>query len=728
MAFSGAAWSCPLPTGHSRRTTARASASMITLMLAACGGSGEEQAATPPDIRDTAPSFGTATVSDLSYVEDRPISDVILPEATGGNGALSYSLSPELPAGLSFTAGERVITGTPAEAFPRTEYTYTVADSDANTDGSDTDTLAFHITVTSQAAIRGTFVDKYQYLEKNDANFVTGPGGDQWSGVAWRGDRAHAPLIILSGDEKQRRALEWEMSDLVNDSGHVIAKDQTRILFPLYVMADRERRECGGYPSRTSAEAVHLADALSSEPPALNLPDDPFKTWLMIDVPQTACPGDYQGHLTVKDPDEQHATTRLSINLQVLPLDLKDPGDWRFELDLWQHPEWVLVHYNDAHPAAPIRRWSEEHYGLLEASYRLLADTGQKTITATLKDEALGAAGMVRWTRLREDAHDWRFDFSAFGAHVAKLMSWGIDRRIYAYGIVGWNRDEIPYWSEQHQASRVLDASPGSSTHTAVWREFLREFRTYLKDREWFALTYLAVDERPGELAGLIGMIQRDDPNWKIALSYSDPESYRDLVQQVDSTSIYLGTAADGALPRSENKVRTIYTSCNYDQRKTITGINSLLTADSSPADIEWITWYAEKLKQDGFSRWAYDYWQSSDPLDLREGLSHTSGDYAFIYRSSNDADLQPMTSVRLETLRYGVQSFEKRRILRELLTQHGDASGLSRLDALISDDYISIQSVSNGTIKEDLMRAQNELDSISMDASSLVATETRCN
>ena len=152
-----------------------------------------------------------------------------------------------------------------------------------------------------------------------------------------------------------------------------------------------------------------------------------------------------------------------------------------------------------------------------------------------------------------------------------------------------------------------------------------------------------------------------------------------------------------------------------------------MLTADTSPADVEWLTWYTEKLKQDGFSRWAYDYWQSSNPLDLREGLTHTSGDYAMIYRTSNDADLRPLTSIRLETLRHGIQSFEKRRILRELLTRHGDTSGLSRLDALLSDDYISIQSVNNAAVRDDLIRALNQLDDISITASSFVDADANC-
>ncbi len=70
-----------------------------------------------------------------------------LPAATGGDGTLSYTLTPTPPAGLSFAAATRELNGTPSTSQVSTEYTYTVTDSDPT--DPDADTLTFMIKVAS---------------------------------------------------------------------------------------------------------------------------------------------------------------------------------------------------------------------------------------------------------------------------------------------------------------------------------------------------------------------------------------------------------------------------------------------------------------------------------------------------------------------------------------------------------------------------------------------------
>ncbi len=87
------------------------------------------------------PSFGAAAnPGDRTYMEGAAIDPLTLPEATGGNGRLTYGLSPDVP-GLSFIASMRQLTGTPSTAGIY-DMTYTVTDADG-----DTDTLGFTITV-----------------------------------------------------------------------------------------------------------------------------------------------------------------------------------------------------------------------------------------------------------------------------------------------------------------------------------------------------------------------------------------------------------------------------------------------------------------------------------------------------------------------------------------------------------------------------------------------------
>ena len=58
-----------------------------------------------------------------------------------------YALSPDLPAGLSFDAGTRTLSGAPSAGQVATTYTYMVTDGDTNTAASDADSLTFTIAV-----------------------------------------------------------------------------------------------------------------------------------------------------------------------------------------------------------------------------------------------------------------------------------------------------------------------------------------------------------------------------------------------------------------------------------------------------------------------------------------------------------------------------------------------------------------------------------------------------
>ena len=91
----------------------------------------------------TVPVFAAdASINDQTYTAGKTIADWVLPEASGGDGELTYSVS-SLPAGLEFDASTRTLGGTPTEATDgAVAVTYTATD-----DNSATATLTFTITV-----------------------------------------------------------------------------------------------------------------------------------------------------------------------------------------------------------------------------------------------------------------------------------------------------------------------------------------------------------------------------------------------------------------------------------------------------------------------------------------------------------------------------------------------------------------------------------------------------
>ena len=80
-------------------------------------------------------TFAGQSVEALRLREGRAVREE-LPEAQGGEGALTYALSPELPAGLQFDADTRTISGTPLAPVAETRYTLTVTESEASAEAT----------------------------------------------------------------------------------------------------------------------------------------------------------------------------------------------------------------------------------------------------------------------------------------------------------------------------------------------------------------------------------------------------------------------------------------------------------------------------------------------------------------------------------------------------------------------------------------------------------------
>ena len=146
VTLTGAATAMPTFTAPTVTT-----ATTLSFTLVVSDGTDDSPADTVDIIvnANTVPDFASETIADQTYTEGVDIGSVTLPTATGGDGALSYALTPMLPDGLTFTAADRTLTGTPAAGTMQaaTTYTYTVGDADTNIDPADTDTLTFTITV-----------------------------------------------------------------------------------------------------------------------------------------------------------------------------------------------------------------------------------------------------------------------------------------------------------------------------------------------------------------------------------------------------------------------------------------------------------------------------------------------------------------------------------------------------------------------------------------------------
>ncbi len=112
---------------------------------------------------DSAPSFGSGSVSAKTFTAGAAITEFTVPAATGGNGTITYAAST-LPAGLRFDATgtdmdgcpgteAREVCGTPTTAAAAQTVTITATDADSNTMNTDRATLTFSVTVNAGATL-----------------------------------------------------------------------------------------------------------------------------------------------------------------------------------------------------------------------------------------------------------------------------------------------------------------------------------------------------------------------------------------------------------------------------------------------------------------------------------------------------------------------------------------------------------------------------------------------
>ena len=138
------------------------------------------------------PSLGfAASVTDQSYLPDRAILPLVLPAASGGDGTLTYSLSPQVP-GLTFAARSRTLTGTPTQTG---EYAMTYAARD-------------EIGATAERTFI-IYVDYDLQYFGGDQVFFLNPDGDALDEMDYAlrlGDnRAHVYLIASNGSSSASR-------------------------------------------------------------------------------------------------------------------------------------------------------------------------------------------------------------------------------------------------------------------------------------------------------------------------------------------------------------------------------------------------------------------------------------------------------------------------------------------------------------------------------------------
>ena len=298
------------------------------------------------------------------------------------------------------------------------------------------------------------------------------------------GDPNDAPLIrlhgarngaysgqLVVGSTDSIRGLKVETSELAGENGGKIpaAAVQARYLEPTTYVANWTV----GLPY----------DALEDAPPAV-VPTNRFgnaalavqPVYVTVRIPRDAKPGRYAGTVTVRVDGE--APRAVPLALDVFDWALPDPRDLRTYIALPQSPESVALQYH-------VPPWSDAHWKLLDRTFELLGQVGEKEIylTAIRRTHYGNEQAMIRFAR-QEDG-SYAPDFSIADKYLGlavKHLGPAPTVVVYLHEIFGVSRIPSMAITIVDPKTGALSDAQSPDLQTPEGRAFLKTFLAGLRE------------------------------------------------------------------------------------------------------------------------------------------------------------------------------------------------------------------------------------------------------
>jgi len=403
--------------------------------------------------------------------------------------------------------------------------------------------------------------------------------------------------------------------------------------------------------------------------------------WIEIQIPKDALPRTYIGKVKVYTQcmfgDEELIKT-LDFKISVRDVELPEPKDFTFYLDLWQHPSNIARKYE-------VHLWSDEHFKILENYVRSLAELGQKAITVIASEIPWSGQRCYRvknypsdlfeysMIRVEKDETGYHYDFSAVERYINLCMKYGIDKEIEVFGLINiWLDPDYGYTSivEDYPDGiriRYYDRTDGAFKYIRKGEDI----KTYIKAIERFFIEKNLIDrvrivaDEPGDIEKYrrsLETIKEVAPNFKFKSAINHPEFIEEFKDKIsDFVPVLPGVCEKWELLRElKNKVsgRILWYVCCWPPYPN--------TFISSPlVESRLIGILTAFMGFDGFLRWNYTVW----PENPRERISYRfphwkAGDTNFVYPGK---DGRPILTLRYKNLKRGIEDYELLMMLRKI-------------------------------------------------------------
>lgn len=477
--------------------------------------------------------------------------------------------------------------------------------------------------------------------------------------TGWKGERVSAQLLLWSVADVDQ--VELDFTDF-QAQGSKLPASLAQARFVRYVMTDEFGPGCGyrkpeDFPASLVADMLDNLECFNMEAKTVR------PVWLTFTIPSDAVTGNYKGNLKLYAGGR--SVENFEIALHVVDRVLPEPSQWLYHLDLWQHPSAVARVHN-------LEVWSDTHFEKMRPLMKMLADAGQKVITATLNmdpwnNQCYDAyADMIIWTKNKDQS--WVFDYTIFDRWVEYMMDLGINKMINCYSLLTWN-NKLHYNDMEKGELVTVELKAQSKEYAELWSLFLKDFTQHLREKGWLEKTNIAMDERaPADMQAALKVLESAAPELGVSLA-DNHKSYRDYPWIKD---ICVGSG--NKVPKEEIAARrdkgliTTYYVCCADR------FPNMFTFSAS-AESVYAAWYAVAADFDGFLRWAYNSWVEN-PLTDSRFRTWPAGDTYMVYPDAR-------SSIRFERLVEGIQDVEKIRVLRKKYAEENTPESLAKLNQL---------------------------------------------
>lgn len=375
--------------------------------------------------------------------------------------------------------------------------------------------------------------------------------------------------------------------------------------------------------------------------------------WLTVYVPETTKPGEYTTEVEIiADGIPQIVPVKISVHPVTLP------DDRTLFLTNWFNPGNIAS-------AHRLQIWSEAYWKMLEAYARIMADHRQNVVITPIMELIKG----------RDDGKgNLSFDFSRFDRWVDLFKKAGVIGYIEGGHLGGRSEWEAPDFNASWPTIFMPDGSVRTNPSVKVTSE---EYKQFLS-------VFLPALQQHLEERGLLDVYFQhlcDEPISANAESYKKLASYvREYAPKLKIIDACMCSELVGALdiwvpqpPHYEKDIEFFrerqkagdqvwFYTCLSPKGKYM---NRFI--DYPLIDVRLLHWVNFKYGLTGYLHWGLNYWRNEDPFGQLEpdwggGNYLPPGDSHIIYPGKRG----PISSIRFEALRDGVEDFELLKLLEK--------------------------------------------------------------